>query len=122
MIFSQGRTEVVQFNFLQFESRISGDKGKNKMSFSNGKKRSEGPAQDNPPQNTEVSRALSGLHHSNPEIRRSSAEILSHHPSIVVLNALKAANAVESIVTCKAEIIRAIHTMEQFIEVEPGAA
>ena len=113
---------MFQMIIQQFRTQISGDKGITGMPPTIGKKRSQGPAQDNSKHSVEVCRALSGLHHSNPEIRRSSAEILSGHPSRDVVNALYAANAVESIVTCKTEIIRAIFSLEQFLEAEPGTA
>lgn len=65
---------------------------------------------------TELKLSIDGLSHSDPEVRRACAERLSTVFSQEALLALRAANAVENIVSCKAEIVRAIRAMEEHLE------
>ena len=71
---------------------------------------------------TELKLSIDGLSHSDPEVRRASAERLSTVFSEEALLALRAANAVENIVSCKAEIVRAIRAMEEHLEPQPQPA
>jgi hypothetical protein len=75
-----------------------------------------------PQERTELRRAITGLSDEDPEIRRASAEQLARFASEEALLALRAANAVESIVGCKAEIVRAIRALEERIQPQPQPA
>jgi len=71
---------------------------------------------------TELQCAIAGLSDEDPEIRRASAEKLARFASEEALLALRAANAVESIVSCKAEMVRAICALEEHLEPLPQSA
>lgn len=73
-----------------------------------------------PVERTEIFRAIAGLSDSDPEVRRASAESLARFACEEALLALRAANAVENIVACKAEIMHAIRAMEERLQPQPA--
>ncbi len=97
------------------------------------------PTEDNPPakrrrskgigftwqslqERTELHQALADLGDEDPEVRRASAEKLARYACEEALLALRAANAVESIVACKAEIMHAIRALEEQLEPQTQTA
>jgi hypothetical protein len=63
--------------------------------------------------------ALSGLRDPDPQVRLASAEVLRKYGREEALTALREANAVESIVSCKEQILRAIMDLELRLAPEP---
>ena len=70
----------------------------------------------------ELREAITGLGDDDPEVRRASAEKLARYACEEALLALRAANAVESIVACKAEIMHAIRALEEQIQPQAQTA